>query len=218
MPKTLTDVASWDDVVVPVDSDARNAASVETPFQALANRTKVLQNDFVLTGSQVVNIPPVAATPHTPQGGVAPAWQMLSGNPRTVQSKVDEAKLVVDLAAYLPDGAALTEIEVDINEGSTRSDGDRSEIRLIVTPSVGGLDSQYSCESDTTVNGGSTTVLSDHRNAISSSEWFVPPMTIDKSTHSYFLVITAGKDSPSGHASDDIEGVRLYFNAPNALA
>lgn len=45
MPKNLTEVDEYTaDVAVPVGSDARTAASVETPFQALANRTRWLAN------------------------------------------------------------------------------------------------------------------------------------------------------------------------------
>ena len=45
MSKTLTETATFTaNIVVPVDGDARNAASVETPFQSLANRTKYLNN------------------------------------------------------------------------------------------------------------------------------------------------------------------------------
>jgi hypothetical protein len=42
MPKNLTDVSQWDTVAVPVDTDAADAASVETPFQLLTDRTKYL--------------------------------------------------------------------------------------------------------------------------------------------------------------------------------
>lgn len=43
MPTNLSDVSTFTSpVAVPADGDARNAASVQTPFQALANRTKWL--------------------------------------------------------------------------------------------------------------------------------------------------------------------------------
>jgi len=42
MTKTLTDSSTWADVAVPVDTEDADAASVETPFQTLANRTKYL--------------------------------------------------------------------------------------------------------------------------------------------------------------------------------
>lgn len=43
MPKNLVDVNAFTDpIVVPVDADARNAASVEVGFQGLANRTRHL--------------------------------------------------------------------------------------------------------------------------------------------------------------------------------
>lgn len=44
MAHALTDIPDWIDVVVPDDGDNRNAASVQTPFSALANRTEFLRN------------------------------------------------------------------------------------------------------------------------------------------------------------------------------
>lgn len=42
MPKNLTDVSQFNTIAVPVDTDAADAASVETPFQLLTDRTKYL--------------------------------------------------------------------------------------------------------------------------------------------------------------------------------
>ncbi len=42
MTKTLTDSSTWDDVAVPVDTEDADAASVETPFQTLSDRTRYL--------------------------------------------------------------------------------------------------------------------------------------------------------------------------------
>jgi len=44
MPKNLTDLYEWATIAVPVGTDPATAASVETPFQLLANRTRWLLN------------------------------------------------------------------------------------------------------------------------------------------------------------------------------
>jgi len=56
MPTNLTDVSTFTSpVAVPADGDARNAASVETPFQSLANRTKYLK-DTIEAGSTKIRL------------------------------------------------------------------------------------------------------------------------------------------------------------------
>lgn len=44
MPITLSDVDSFDDVTAPAGSDVRNAASIQTSMQTVANRTRNLKN------------------------------------------------------------------------------------------------------------------------------------------------------------------------------
>ena len=56
MPTNLTDVSTFTSpVAVPADGDARNAASVETPFQSLSNRTKYLK-DTIEAGSTKIRL------------------------------------------------------------------------------------------------------------------------------------------------------------------
>lgn len=58
MPKNLVDVSSFTDpIVVPVDADPANAASVEVGFQGLANRTRHLANRFDVNGQIVLPAP-----------------------------------------------------------------------------------------------------------------------------------------------------------------
>lgn len=61
MPQNITDVDEFTDpCTAPADGDTRNAASVLTPFQKLANRTRYLYN--VLTSTGVRKIRTVASS------------------------------------------------------------------------------------------------------------------------------------------------------------
>lgn len=79
MPKDLTDVNQWQTVAVPVDSDTADAASVEIPFQIIADRTKHLKD--AITVAQVERYFSIDACEMFP--GVAPAadpWTSASPN------------------------------------------------------------------------------------------------------------------------------------------
>lgn len=61
MPQNITDVSTFTDpCTAPADGDVRNATSVLTPFQALANRTRWLYN--VLTSTGITKVRKVTST------------------------------------------------------------------------------------------------------------------------------------------------------------
>ncbi len=98
MPKQLTDVSTFTaEITVPVNSDPRNAESVEAGFQGLANRTKHLRDNAVngdASNSYAGNLTWSGA--HTLTGSLT-----LGGANASVRYRVDRTTLVDDAGVIL---------------------------------------------------------------------------------------------------------------------
>lgn len=209
MPKNLTPAGGWaENVAVPVDADPRDAESVEVPFQALTDRTQYLRNQLEQDSASVVHIDPFAG-----QSGGWASGGIISG----VESTGILARLFFDLAAYLPDGARVLDIELMATEGAGRPLGSRLNLGLArktvdwSTPAdVPEVALGYS-ES----GGGSgfrVIALSDGVNW-GGSAW--APITINKAQNAYTLRVTAGVDG-GAHAPDTVHAIRVLYEAPEA--
>ena len=215
MPKDLTDSSTFTaPVSVPVDSDPRNAASVETPFQALANRTRYLLNQIETDGALEVELSPISGV----QGetGIS-AWDYGAGvGAPSVDSAANGSELYFDLAKYLPDGATITDIDVMVTEGAARSLGSRMSVSLQVsTPTwTGGGSTATTLYLSETSGGGGDEIFSISDEVNAGISWV--NVTIDKTTKAYTLVIRAGTDG--SHNADRVKHIRVHYTAPAAKA
>ena len=133
MPKNLSNVNNFDTpVVVPIDADARDAASVETALQNLTNRTFNnkfrLDSDRKLNTSAGFNVPIFGGTTSVSGAGDDPAWiPDTNGTEIFLVNKVDSVAAFVayDLTHMLPELATLTLVTVYV-EGSAGVNGAHS--------------------------------------------------------------------------------------------
>ena len=216
MPTNLTDVSTFTDpVAVPVDSDPRNAASVETPFQALANRTRYLLNQIETAGALIVHLSPAAGLQES--FGVSEWDYGIGVGDPSVDSVDNGSELHFDLAQYLPDGATITDIDIMATEGAARALGSRMSVSLQVqTPTWTGSGSTAVTLYYSETGGGATSKIfsiSDGVNA--GTAW--ASQVVTKGTKSYTLVVRAGTDG-GGHTGDRIEAIRVHYTAPAAKA
>lgn len=136
MPKNLTDVDAFTSpVAVPVDSDTANAASVETGFQALSDRTRYVYN--VLNNEEWVTSPAsrylvlAAAGLFAGQNG----WQSASAGFASIAlSTVDNAGAHLTLNRVLPSDAVLDRVDVLVNPGAARASGSNMSVSLWEMP------------------------------------------------------------------------------------
>lgn len=138
MPVNITDVDEFTSpVVAPVGSDPANAASVATPLQQLANRTRNIVNrvggadgnaEFAYPTPRTRTIPismvdglPVEAgwilrAPH-----LGPPWEQVEVS----------GLLVFPLNAYLREAQAITSIRAMVRPGALRAGAAKMELKLI---------------------------------------------------------------------------------------
>lgn len=208
MPKNLTPAGGWaENVAVPVDADPRNAASVEVPFQALVDR-----NDFL----RALLRDDAAASVYLDPRSAGQSGDWLPVGVGSIQSQSNNASLWFDLAAYLPNGARITNIQVLIDEGAARASGSRAALRLAqksidwasVTPPISEAELGYS---ESAGGSGVHYIVIAAGNA--GPSW--SPVTIDKSQGNYSLRIQAGSDG-GAHAPDTVHGIRVLYEAPEA--
>lgn len=141
MPKNLTGVSQWDTVTVPVDTDTADAASVETSFQILTDRSEYLLDGVkktsvekffsidaceMLPGDAVVDDPWVVGANNfyldedAQYGSPAPnaigglSWRMMFG---AGSGPVSSRGLYVPI--HVPDGAELTSCTVGYHQNAT---------------------------------------------------------------------------------------------------
>ena len=159
MPKDLIDTPVFPSpVVVPVDTDARNAASVETPFQTLTNRTAFLKDELEGLQAEVIHNPrrtrviaiPASAfifhrtyDPNDPGFDIYQnEWLMKVGNGvlRDGELFANEAlaECFVNLGPYMPSGSRLESVFATVEPGSSRSSGDRLQLEVYKTTYLGG--------------------------------------------------------------------------------
>lgn len=137
MPKNLTDnpAAAFGTVTVPVDTDPRNAASVEDPFQQLADRTRFNYERFTenpgavtLDGSIYQQIRYVGGTHANPHKNAYNEWINVLGGFR---SQVNVAQLIYDLTPFLGRFESIVRARVLVKPGAARATvGDRIQITL----------------------------------------------------------------------------------------
>ena len=157
MSKNLVDVSTYDTtIVVPVDADARNAPSVETALQSLANRSLNIANRCGGAGTglgeftyedgartRVVFVSPFAFA-QVSRSAVAtapPAWtgQVSGAGPTQgmhLESNENGAELHLDLSIAFP-RATIKKVRARVHPGAVRATaGDRSRISIFAAGSV----------------------------------------------------------------------------------
>lgn len=134
--KNLTESATYTaNVSVPEDNvDLRTAASVETAFQALANRTKYLKDS---TDAQKVTqkIVPLSASEQlygglgaTKAGTAQIAEDIVSSVHRYPLQVNTSQQAIVPLNQYLPHGSTLTQVDVMHSQIAAGTPGSRETI------------------------------------------------------------------------------------------
>lgn len=107
MSHSLTEVASFDAaIVVPDDGDAEGAASVQTPLQSLANRTKFLNAHSQASTTETRGMPFLL--------GFNSGWSVQSADNTVTENAAGGSSDVANLMLELPNGQALTAITVNI--------------------------------------------------------------------------------------------------------
>lgn len=146
MPKNLTDVSNFDSPVsVPVDTDVANAASVEGPFQQLADRTKFLKDKYGGSGYVLLNdgagnhpqfvryIGAHRGHPQFDSGGLA-AWYAAGAGANALQlSRVDRGTMHFPLivGADIASAGKILSVEVEVKPGVARATaGNRMFIQI----------------------------------------------------------------------------------------
>lgn len=136
MAHNLTETDTYTaNVSVPDAADARTAASVETPFQALTNRAKYLYTrlvklaGFYSDGTFQLDLLHGQSFPTVTWGWGDTQWSSL-GDAQLVSIPID--------ASVLPHGATLTGFTVRVNPGIARATtGNRIQISVYKVSSVG---------------------------------------------------------------------------------
>lgn len=207
MPKNLTDVSAFTaPVVVPVDADLANALSVETPFQALANRGRYLLN--VLEATQA--LPGLPRTVDIPGSGFVPGstsgaadWEILDGG--ELLSRVNLPKAFCDIRGLLPHGATLISVLAMWTPGAARTGTSRMRFSFM----------ERTLDWDTPGNGTESPVV-DFRDFGSITTLHVSASgvitTAINSQKQQFFRVVGGSDA--GSNNDIFNGVRLVFTDP----
>lgn len=199
MPKNLTDSDIFTTPIsVPVDTDARNAASVETPFQALANRTKFLHSRSEAEQVFIKKIPGAAfrsvkLTAHA--GTVADGWT-LDGTgsgyfDSTLKATDRYSFCVLDLGLYLPNEFEFTSIEFNITPGTARAPAPN---RVLV-------------EMHMTVNGTSNVLFSSYDDGLPLTQTITRTLANSYSSSQDTIMIVFRSGSP--FAEDKINYVKV---------
>jgi hypothetical protein len=165
------------DITVPTGGDTRNAASVLSAFQALANRTKYLKTGRL--GVRLIsNISFIQAV-----SGTENPWNVYaSGEMRSNSSNGYAYRGLDDL---LVQGASFTNVSMRVKPGAARSSG---RMGLYVQKCAIFGDGEWSIigSSGSGFSDDGTTALQTISAAITE--------TVDLSTYSYMIGIRAGTD------------------------
>lgn len=154
MPKNLTDVDEFTDPVsVPVDSDPRNANSVEVPYQALANRTRNLDNrlspiEVNVTDGEWVYENPKSRTVLVPlanyivnsadDADVDPVTGV-AGTTIPIHLRI-ESNLHVAFPLDLPDGAVITRCRAGVTHDVSHGTASKLELMRQLIDRTGTLE------------------------------------------------------------------------------
>lgn len=139
MPTNLTDVDAFTSpVAIPTDGDTRNAASVLPAFQALADRTRYLNNLVNPSGvARTIVLSPMALA--NANGGWGPD---ALGSLTNAEALTAGGKLTLDLGRLLPTGCQTTSIEAMVTPKVARVGTARMLGKITAqTPTWGGTPS-----------------------------------------------------------------------------
>lgn len=215
MPKNLTDSSAFTSpIVVPVDADPADAASVEVGFQALANRTRLLlertggfdgSDEFAYIDS-LGDPTTVSRTRGLPIFSSAPldGWEFEPGTGRL--SSLDQGREVV-LPIDLETDSVIQSIRALVIPGASRAlDDNRMRIFLRIRAadySAGTITETVELEA-TSNSGSAWQVILSGNDAI----------TVNRESTTYELVIVSGNDAPSGHSADKVLAAGVYYSVP----
>lgn len=156
MAKNLVDVNTYPaNVTVPEDGDARNALSVETPFQQLANRTHALNlSKAALAGAAFTGSISAPAINYTAPVALQKAIPIFLGKQNTGTSNLVEVangfawQFSTNNASaiwpvMLPNGSTITSVTANVNHGNAGASGQMSmELWGMLDNGSGGSDTQ----------------------------------------------------------------------------
>lgn len=198
MPHNLTDVDAFTSpVAVPSGGDERNAASVETPFQALANRTRYLKEILVPTTPPSKTIRVGADAFFGPAVGTK-TGAGIAGDFGTLLV-VNNQRAYADLGRLVPSGATITGLTIRVKPGAARSGGSQ----VIAGWEVVSGDSTVDSAAGGDLDDGTTNT----QNLTPSVS-----LTINRSTKRYFATLKAG--NTAGSANDEILWMDVTFTDP----
>jgi hypothetical protein len=198
MAHNLTETATFTtNVSVPDAADARTAASVETPLQALANRTKYLR-DGLLPGSPatVVRWIGTGYQSSADAAGNNPGWLHLNSDPGIALSIGSaRAKRLISFDHALPNGCTITQVRVRVDPSTAQATaGNRMSAQVFVNDSTG--------------TQASSTEVTD--SGSSAAQWITISglsIVVDKTARSYAVAVL----NSVNYAADQIFGVEVTF-------
>lgn len=201
MAKNLVEVATFTaNVSVPEGADARTAASVETPFQALANRTKYLKDNEAARFVAATRYLDLVSSGHSNAG-----WSILDG---IWSGAANNAGVFFGLPNnVLPHGSTLATFATKVQPGASRSGSNRMAVSLFKIDHTLSYPTSH-VQIGSTVNDDGT--ASEQTITIGSlSE------VIDRSRYAYYAIVTAGNTAESN--SDTLFNIALT-RTPSAAA
>lgn len=153
MPANIVDVSTFTDPATrPADSDVANAASVEAPFQAAANRTRFLKDvlDNLLAETAAPRVFGIGCfRPDTPT-----QWDTTltgAGAGHLAAPSIDNALGHFEIEG-LPNGATVTQVEVMIGTSGSRAAANRWQASLYHAKRLFGSLSSSAPQVSTTIN------------------------------------------------------------------
>lgn len=199
MPTNLTDVDTFTaTIAVPASADARTAASVQTPFQSLANRTAYLKERLDrISGvweDAVTRIPMTSAAQPDAPG----SWSELGFGKWQSEDNLTGICIPLD-AANFPHGCTVTAYSVRVNPGAARTGSNKMEMSLQRKTAAGVVSSLDFADDDGTTN----------EQTIPSSGL---SFTLDRATYEYFIYVTSGHDG--GTNKDTLIGASVTRTLP----
>lgn len=197
MPANLTDVDAFTSpVVVPVDADPANAASVVQGFQPLANRTFWLHERITETAADARRVEGVDFS----GGGGVPAN---TADGACFLGNVNSGAVFLDIGKYMQNGAVLDTVAVNVHPGASRSGANRMNFTLV---------KRTGTVTQTTV--GSQT-FDDGTGNVQSIAWTGLALTLDLANEGYVLIGQLGNTAAS--ANDHILEVALVWTRPGLV-
>ncbi len=162
MAKTLTDVDIFDPLITVAEAgDARDAASVETSFQGLANRTfnskgRLDALDLVLAKVPQLNTVTDLLVPLSAGYEETPAEYLIDGTVGFLQAVLGAGNLVFDITHLLPaPGEVIDTVTVYIKGtgGHTTGPTTKPRVRLVRYAKASGADTVIDTATDTLIGG-----------------------------------------------------------------